>query len=64
MKHMHKDLRLMLEQGTEAKVALPVTQAIERLFADSEASGKSDLDYSAILAQLEEGSGVKEGSGA
>lgn len=64
LKHMHKDLRLMLEQGTEAKIALPVTKVIERLFAESEASGKSDLDYSAILAQLEEGSDVSEGSGA
>ena len=64
LKHMHKDLRLMLEQGTEAKIALPITKVIERLFAESEASGKSDLDYSAILAQLEEGSDVSEGSGA
>ena len=53
LKHMHKDLRLMEELAREVKAVLPITRAIERLFEQSEASGQADLDYSAILAQLE-----------
>ena len=53
LKHMHKDLRLMSELATDVNAVLPMTRAIEQLFAQSEASGKAELDYSAILAQLE-----------
>lgn len=53
LKHMHKDLRLMSELAQEAKIRLPVTAAIEHLFAAAEASGRAELDYSAILAELE-----------
>jgi 3-hydroxyisobutyrate dehydrogenase-like beta-hydroxyacid dehydrogenase len=53
LKHMHKDLRLMGELSNELQTTLPITRAIEQLFAQSEASGRGDLDYSAILTQLE-----------
>lgn len=53
LKHMHKDLRLMDELAGEVRTPLPITQAIEHLFAQSETAGKAELDYSAILAQLE-----------
>lgn len=53
LKHMHKDLRLMGELAEDVNVVLPITRAIQELFAGSEASGKGELDYSAILAQLE-----------
>lgn len=53
LKHMHKDLRLMGELAAEVKTALPITAAIAELFAQSEAAGRADLDYSAILAHLE-----------
>jgi len=53
LKHMRKDLRLMTELGEELSLALPITKAVEQLFADSEAEGRADLDYSAILASLE-----------
>ena len=53
LKHMYKDLRLMGELADDVKAAWPVTQAIKQLFAASDAGGKSELDYSAILAQLE-----------
>ncbi len=53
LKHMHKDLRLMGELADDVRAALPITRAIERLFAASETDGKADLDYSAILAHLE-----------
>ena len=54
LKHMHKDLRLMRELAEDAGAALPITQAIEALFARSESAGRAELDYSAILATLEE----------
>ncbi len=54
LKHMHKDLRLMGELAQETNTHVPITTAIEQLFADSEAAGKSELDYSAILAVLED----------
>ena len=57
LKHMLKDLRLMGEFAGEVKTPLPITKAIEALFAQSEAAGRSDLDYSAILAQLESSNG-------
>ncbi len=53
LKHMHKDLRLMNELAADMHAALPITKAIEQLFAASEAAGRAELDYSAILAQLE-----------
>ena len=55
LKHMRKDLRLMTELAAETGAALPVTQAVEQLFAASETAGRGELDYSAILAQLEAG---------
>lgn len=55
LKHMHKDLQLMGRLAEELGLRLPITAAIEQLFARSEASGKADLDYSAVLAQLEHG---------
>jgi len=56
LKHMHKDLRLMGELADDVKTDLPITRAIEHLFAQSAAAGKSELDYSAILAFLEQAS--------
>lgn len=53
LKHMRKDLRLMLELAGEIAASVPITTAIEQLFADSQRAGRSELDYSAILAQLE-----------
>lgn len=53
LKHMHKDLRLIGELAADVKALLPLTGAIEQLFAKSEDAGKAELDYSAILAYLE-----------
>ena len=53
---MRKDLRLIGELASDVEAALPTTKAVEQLFAASEAAGKGELDYSAILAQLEGGS--------
>ncbi|MBI3010414.1 MAG: NAD(P)-dependent oxidoreductase [Candidatus Omnitrophica bacterium] len=55
LKHMRKDLRLMNQLAIELSTKLPITQAIEQLFDASLRAGKAELDYSAILAYLEEG---------
>jgi 3-hydroxyisobutyrate dehydrogenase-like beta-hydroxyacid dehydrogenase len=54
LKHMRKDLRLMNELAADVQTPLPVTGAIEQLFAQTEAAGRGELDYSVILAQLEQ----------
>jgi 3-hydroxyisobutyrate dehydrogenase-like beta-hydroxyacid dehydrogenase len=54
LKHMRKDLCLILELAKETQVALPITQTIEQLFGVSEAAGRAEQDYSAILAHLED----------
>ena len=54
LKHMQKDLHLMGELAKDVKAPLPVTRAIEDLFAQSVQANKSELDYSAILAFLEQ----------
>lgn len=54
MKHMHKDLRLMREQASDTGTAIPITLAIEQLYEAAQKTGRSELDYSAILAFLEE----------
>ena len=54
LKHMHKDLRLMSELAQETDVSLPITKAVKQLFAASQTAGKGELDYSAILAVLEQ----------
>ena len=59
LKHMHKDLRLMGELASDVQANLPVTCAIQQLFAQAEASGRAELDYSAILAELESHAGAE-----
>jgi 3-hydroxyisobutyrate dehydrogenase-like beta-hydroxyacid dehydrogenase len=53
LKHLHKDLRLMGELAAERATSLPITKAIEQLFAQSESAGRGEMDYSAVLACLE-----------
>lgn len=57
LRHMRKDLRLMSTLAQELGTALPVTAAIEQQYAQAEAEGRGELDYSAIFAHLE---GLKE----
>ena len=53
LKHMHKDVTLMNELADDIGLVLPITRAVQQLFARSEAAGNADLDYSAIIADLE-----------
>ena len=52
LKHMRKDAELMTALAKELEANLPVTEAVRRLFADAEAAGRGEEDYSAIYAQL------------
>lgn len=52
LKHMRKDLELMVALAQELGAALPVTDSVRRLFAEAETSGKGELDYSAVFAHL------------
>ncbi len=52
LKHMRKDLELMTALGRELSARLPITGAIRRLFAQTEAAGRGELDYSAIFPHL------------
>jgi 3-hydroxyisobutyrate dehydrogenase len=54
---MHKDIRLMLEAGEKAGVALPGLQTIKGIYDEAHAAGRDDLDYAATLLIVEERSG-------
>jgi 3-hydroxyisobutyrate dehydrogenase-like beta-hydroxyacid dehydrogenase len=47
-----KDAELILEAAAEAGVDLRLVTAARSWFADAEAAGLGDLDYSAVLAQI------------
>jgi 3-hydroxyisobutyrate dehydrogenase len=49
----HKDVRLVLEAARDTGQALPVTDAIERQYADAEARGRGRDDLSAVISALE-----------
>jgi 3-hydroxyisobutyrate dehydrogenase-like beta-hydroxyacid dehydrogenase len=53
-KHMHKDIRLMLDLAREQHADLPTTHLIETLYAAG-AARFNELDFSAILAALHGG---------
>ena len=54
LKLMRKDFELMKQVAQELALRLPVTEAVRRLFADTEAADKGDLDYSVIFQHLAE----------
>ena len=59
LKHMHKDLRLVLGMGHESHVPLPVTEAVEALFNQAAAASKNELDYSSVITIVESQAGVQ-----
>jgi 3-hydroxyisobutyrate dehydrogenase-like beta-hydroxyacid dehydrogenase len=54
LKHLHKDLGLMLETGHELGVPLPATGAIHETFTAARSRGHGDLDSSAVYCLLRE----------
>lgn len=57
LKHMNKDLGLMIETGHASGVPLPVTAAVHQLFSATQSSGHGDEDAIAIYCLLAELSG-------
>jgi 3-hydroxyisobutyrate dehydrogenase-like beta-hydroxyacid dehydrogenase len=58
LKHMNKDLGLMVETGHALGAALPVTAAAHQLFSAAQASGYGDQDAIAVYCLLAELSGL------
>jgi len=52
LKHMHKDLGLMIDTGHEKGVPLPVTGEVHELFTAAKACGHGDQDFAAVFLQL------------
>ena len=52
IKHMHKDLRLALAHAASLGLTMDETASVERSYADAEAQGMGDLDFSALLKQV------------
>ncbi len=62
MRHMRKDIDLIINVARKFGVALPGVSAIKSVYATAVARELTDLDYSAIVQVLEENSGTKVGS--
>ena len=52
LKHMRKDLDLMCLLAQELQLSLPITDAVRQLYAEAEAKGRGELDYSVVFAHL------------
>lgn len=50
----HKDLGLALSTGAEFEVALPLTSLVHECFGALKASGRGDLDHSALITLVED----------
>ena len=53
LRHLLKDLRLVLEVGRLVSKPLPLAEACERMLEEAEAKGLGDLDYSALYLFLQ-----------
>ena len=58
LKHMHKDLHLIVRTAEELGVPLPATGVIHQLFTTARDRGLADLDFSAIYRLLAEMAGI------
>lgn len=54
----HKDLQIALDAATDARVTVPMTSTVAQLFAALRATGRGDLDHSAVVTIIEDLSGV------
>ena len=59
LRHMHKDLGLMIDTGHAMMVPLPATAAIHELFTTAMARGRGDQDFMAIYGLLAELAGLR-----
>jgi 3-hydroxyisobutyrate dehydrogenase-like beta-hydroxyacid dehydrogenase len=64
LKHMHKDLGLMLDTGHDILAPLPVTGGMHELFTAARACGHGDQDFAAVFLQLMEMAGLSSKPGS
>jgi 3-hydroxyisobutyrate dehydrogenase-like beta-hydroxyacid dehydrogenase len=64
LRHMHKDINLMLEAAKEVRVKLPALEVVEEIYDVADEEGLGDLDYAATLELLEKWAGVEVKSAA
>lgn len=50
---MHKDIKLMLEAGSNTGTELPGLKQVEKIYSESANAGQGDLDYAATIEVLE-----------
>ena len=55
VKNQLKDLDAVMQFATDLGVRLPLTESVRALFAHLAASGKQDLDHSALILEVEAG---------
>jgi 3-hydroxyisobutyrate dehydrogenase-like beta-hydroxyacid dehydrogenase len=56
---MSKDFDLALDTGRSMNVPMPLTALVRQLYGAMQATGKGELDYFGLLAQMEEMAGIK-----
>lgn len=56
---MSKDFDLALDTGRNLDIPMPLTALVRQLFGAMKATGKGELDYFGLLAQMEEMAGIK-----
>jgi 3-hydroxyisobutyrate dehydrogenase-like beta-hydroxyacid dehydrogenase len=55
---MAKDFDIALDAGREMDIPLPLTALVRQLYGAMKATGKAELDYFGLLAQMEDMAGV------
>jgi 2-hydroxy-3-oxopropionate reductase len=53
-----KDLNIALNAGREEGVPLPVTALVSQMFESARATGRDELDHSALLTVVEDAAGI------
>jgi 3-hydroxyisobutyrate dehydrogenase-like beta-hydroxyacid dehydrogenase len=56
---MAKDFDLALDTAREMDIPMPLTALVRQLYGAMKATGKGELDYFGLLAQMEEMAGIK-----
>ena len=56
---MTKDFDLALDTGRKMDIPMPLTAMVRQLYGTMKATGKSQLDYFGLLAQMEELAGIQ-----
>jgi 3-hydroxyisobutyrate dehydrogenase-like beta-hydroxyacid dehydrogenase len=58
-KQMAKDFDLALDTGRNMDLPMPLTALVRQLYGAMKATGKGELDYFGLVAQMEEMAGIK-----